>query len=260
MGQRTQFTPGTFCWADLTTTDQDAAKAFYTELFGWEVTDNPVGDGAVYSMMEYGGTPVAAISAQQQQQRDAGVPPTWNSYISVASADATLERAKELGASVHAPAFDVMDVGRMGVVQDPQGAFFLVWEAKLHIGAGLVNGHGLLSWNELASPDPEASGQFYADLFGWEVAPLEGTPMPYLMIKNSAGWTNGGIRPLMPPGTPPHWLVYFGTDELDASMAKVSELGGQQLMAAMDIGAGRIGVVQDPQGGVFALFAGRFEE
>ena len=74
MGERTAYTPGTFSWTDLTTTDQDGAKAFYTELFGWEADDNPVGEGMVYSMMIVGGKPVAAISPQPQQQREMGAP------------------------------------------------------------------------------------------------------------------------------------------------------------------------------------------
>jgi uncharacterized protein len=211
-------------------------------------------------MAQVGGVSVAAISPQPQQQRDAGVPPVWNSYITVESADAALERAKELGATVHAPAFDVMDAGRMGVVQDPQGAYFLVWEPKENIGAGLVNGHGMLSWNELASPDADASGKFYADLFGWSVEPMEGMPMKYSVVKTAAGTTNGGIQEMLPPGTPPHWLVYFGTDDIDDTLARAVEHGGQQLMGPMSIGVGTIAVVQDPQGAVFALYAGEFEE
>jgi uncharacterized protein len=259
MGERTNYTPGTFSWTDLSTTDQTAAKTFYMELFGWEADDQPMGDGAVYSMMTIGGKNVAAISPQPQQQRDAGVPPVWNSYITVESADQTLERAKALGATVHAPAFDVFDAGRMGVVQDPQGAFFLPWEPKDNIGASLVNAPGALTWNELASPDMDASAQFYSELFGWKVTPLEDSPMPYMAIQNAAGANNGGIRPVMPPGTPPHWLVYFGTADIDATHAKASQLGGPSLAEPMDIGMGHIAVVQDPQGAVFALFAGRFE-
>jgi predicted enzyme related to lactoylglutathione lyase len=260
MGERTQYTPGTFCWADVSTPDQDGAKTFYGSLFGWNFTDNPVGDGGVYSMADLDGKQVAAVSPQPKQQIDAGAPPSWNSYLWVEDADATLEQAKALGASVHAAAFDVMDAGRMGVLQDPQGAYVLLWQPKEHRGAQMVNGAGMLSWNELASPDPDASGGFYSDLLGWQVSPVEGMPMKYLMLKTAAGGTNGGIRELMPPGTPPHWLVYFGTDDIDASMAKVSELGGQQLMAAMDVGMGKIGVAQDPQGAVFALYAGEFED
>ena len=203
MAERTQYTPGTFCWTDLSTTDQDAAKAFYSSLFGWEAEDLPVGDGLFYSMMRKDGKDVAAIATQPEQQREAGVPPTWNSYVSVEDADPVAERAGQLGANVHAPPFDVMDAGRMAVIQDPQGAFIQVWQPKQHFGAALVNAPGALSWNELQSPDIEASASFYRDLFGWTTAPFEDSPDPYLVIQNE-GRGNGGIRPVTPPGVPPH--------------------------------------------------------
>jgi predicted enzyme related to lactoylglutathione lyase len=260
MGERTKYTPGTFSWTDLTTTDQDDAKAFYSELFGWEAHDLPVGDDMVYSMMSIDGKNVAAISPQPQQQREAGAPPSWNSYITVQSADEALEQAKQLGATVHAPAFDVMDAGRMGVVQDPQGAYFAVWEAKQNIGAALVNAPGALSWNELASPDLDGSASFYGELFGWAVEPFEMPGMEYRTIQTADGHGNGGMRPAMPPGSPPHWLVYFGADDLDATITKASELGGTTLVEPTEIGVGKIAVIQDPQGAVFALYAGEFQD
>jgi hypothetical protein len=260
MAERTQHSPGTFSWTDLNTTDQEAAKAFYSGLFGWEITDMPAGEGVVYSMAGIGGKWVGAISPQPQQQRDAGVPPVWNSYVTVTDVDATAARAGELGATVHAPPFDVMEAGRMAVVQDPQGAWFLLWQPNQHIGAGLVNAPGALCWNELGSPDPDGSAKFYGDLLGWTTEPMEGGDMPYLVVKTADGHTNGGIRPPMPPGTPPFWLVYFATEDLDATLAKVSELGGNVLMGNTDIGIARIGVVQDPQGAVFALYMGPLED
>jgi predicted enzyme related to lactoylglutathione lyase len=261
MAERTKYAPGTFSWTDLTTTDQDGAKSFYMELFGWEAEDRPAGEGIVYSMMKLDGEDVAAISPQPEQQREAGAPPMWNSYITVRSADEALSRAAQLGATVHAPAFDVFDAGRMGVVQDPQGAYFLVWEPKDHIGAALVNAPGALSWNELASPDLDGSAAFYGDLFGWTTEPLEEAPMPYLIIKNSDGRTNGSMRPTMPPDSPPFWLVYFGIDDLDAGLAKIGELGGSTIAEPMDVGpGGRIAVAQDPQRALFALYAGSFED
>lgn len=259
MAERTQYTPGTFSWADLTTTDQEAAKQFYGGLFGWEFEDNPVGDGVVYSMASLSGKPVGAISPQPQQQRDAGVPPLWNSYVTVTSADETLAKARELGATIHAPAFDVMDVGRMGVIQDPQGAYVMAWEPRSHIGAGLVNGAGLLSWNELASPDPEASGLFYSRLFDWKIDAMEGMGMPYLVIANSDGHGNGGIRQAADT-EPCYWLVYFGSDDATATLARVEELGGTRLSEPMEIPQGTIAVAQDPQGAVFALYGGQFED
>lgn len=261
MGTRSNYSPGTFSWTDLTTPDQDAAKRFYVELFGWQADDQPIGENAFYSLMELDGADVAAISPQPEQQRTAGAPPLWNSYITVTSADETAERAAQLGATVHAPAFDVFDAGRMAVVQDPVGAFFLVWEPKAHIGASLVNVPGALTWNELATPDLEASERFYGELFGWSTEPLPDSPIPYRVIKNADGHTNGGISAMVPEGTPPHWLVYFGAEDVDRAIAKVGELGGATMMEPTDIGrAGRIAVARDPQGAVFALYSGRFED
>jgi uncharacterized protein len=258
MGERAAYAPGTFCWVDLTTTDQGAAKAFYSELFGWEAEDLPAGEDAFYSIMRLGGESVAAIAPQPPPQRDAGVPPAWNSYVSVESADAAAERAKELGATVHAPAFDVFQAGRMAVIQDPQGAHCLMWQPREHFGAALVNAPGALVWNELQSPDPQASSAFYDQLFGWETAAFPGSSEPYLAIKNG-GANNGGIRELSPPGTPPHWLAYFGTDDVEAAIARVQELGGRALAGPIDIQIAKIAVVADPQGAVFALYAGQLE-
>ncbi len=258
MGERQNYTSGTFSWSDLTTTDQESAKRFYGQLFGWEADDQPVGEGIVYSMMKLGSHHVAAISPQPEQQREAGVPPVWNSYVTVDSADDALARAQELGATVHAQAFDVLDAGRMGVVQDPHGAFFLVWQPKAHIGASLVNAPGALSWNELATPDMDASANFYSDLFGWTFDPMEGTEMPYSVIKKRDGASNGGMRRTQ-PGEPPYWLVYFGAEDADQALRKAGELDASTLAGPMSIGPGRIAIVRDPQGAVFALYSGHFD-
>jgi uncharacterized protein len=259
MGERTKYSPGAFSWAELATTDQDAAKQFYGQLFGWSAVDNPIGDGVVYSVMQVGGKDVAAISPQMQSQREAGAPPAWNSYITVQSADATADKAKGLGGNVLAPPFDVMDLGRMAVIQDPQGAVFMVWEPKTNIGAQLVNAPGALAWNELATPDLDASAEFYRELLGWQTEPVEGMESPYLMVKTADGATNGGMRPAAET-EPPYWLIYFGTEDAEAALSKATELGGTAVMGPMDIGMGKIGVVQDPQGTVVAVFAGRFED
>jgi predicted enzyme related to lactoylglutathione lyase len=256
MGERTGYTPGTFCWTDLTTTDQPAAKAFYGGLFGWEAEDMPVGEGVFYSIMRADGKDVAAIAPQPEPQRDAGAPPVWNSYVSVESADAAVERAKELGGTVHAPAFDVMEAGRMGVIQDPHGAYFMVWQPGQHFGAQLVNAPAAFVWNELASPDLDGSTAFYSGLFGWTVAPFEGSPTPYLSIENGEA-NNGGIRELSSPGVPPHWLVYFGVEDIDVALAKVEQLGGTKIFGPQDIQIAKIAAVRDPQGAVFALYAGQ---
>jgi predicted enzyme related to lactoylglutathione lyase len=260
MGERSEYPPGTFSWADLATTDQAAAKGFYGELFGWEADDMPVGDdsGTVYSMVRVGDKHVGAISPQPEQQRAAGVPPMWNNYITVESADDTARRAQELGAAVHAPPFDVLTVGRMAVIQDPQGAFFMLWEPRDHHGASLVNAPGALCWNELAVPDLDAAASFYGQLFGWDCSPMEGSPTPYLIIRNGER-TNGGIRE-PGPGEPPNWTPYFAIEDLDAGLATLDRLGGTTMVGPNDIGIARIAAVKDPQGAVFALYSGQLDD
>ena len=259
MGERTQYTPGTFSWVDLTTSDQEGAKAFYAGLFGWTADDRPVGDGIYYSMQQLDGKSVAAISPQPEQQREAVVPPLWNSYITVESADDAAGKAAELGATVHAPAFDVMDVGRMAVIQDPQGAFFMVWQPKTTIGAELVNVPGAFCWNELYTTDLDAAKSFYAGLFGWEWTAFEHSPEPYFVVMNG-GHSNGGARGLAQPGMPPNWLVYFAVQDIDAGVTEVAELGGETIMGPMDVGPFKVAVARDPQGAAFALYAGYLDD
>lgn len=256
MAQRTSYSPGTPSWVDLTTPDQGGAKDFYSALFGWGSEDSDMGDGAVYSMMTLEGSHLGAISPQPPQQRDAGLPPMWNTYITVQSADEALKRAQGLGATVHAPAFDVFEAGRMGVIQDPQGAFFEVWEPRANIGAGLVNAPGAFSWSELVSPDPDGSAAFYGELFGWTVTPFEGMGA-YSTVQNRDGQTIGGLR-AAGEAEPTYWLVYFGAADLAATLTRVEELGGRRLTEPMDIGMGALAAATDAQGAVFALYAGRF--
>ena len=111
------YAPGTFCWADLGTPDAAAAKRFYTALFGWSADDRPIGPDASYTMLTVDGRAVAALYALEPAH--SGAPPHWLSYISVASASDLAKRAKELGAAVLMDPFDVLDVGRMALVQDP---------------------------------------------------------------------------------------------------------------------------------------------
>ena len=252
MGERTSYEPGTFSWAELVTSDSAAAKAFYTALFGWQSEDTPIPGDGVYTMANIDGKTVAAMYEASDQ------PPHWNSYVTVAGVDESASRASELGATLLAEPFDVMEVGRMAFLQDPTGAALALWQPRAHIGAGLVNAHGALSWNELATPDPEAAKTFYAALFGWEYQPFQ---EGYWVIQN-AGRANGGLREQMEgeKGMPAYWLVYFGASDTDEAVEKAGANGGGVLAPAMDLPMGRIAVLRDGQGAVFAVYAGQMED
>ena len=174
----------------------------------------------------------------------------------------TVARARELGATVHGDAFDVFDAGRMAVIQDPASAVFAIWQPGVHIGARRVNDPGCLTWNELQTPDPEAAIDFYPGLFDWEMEPIEeGGKVAYVVIKN-AGSSNGGIMPMTEQhgAAPSHWLAYFTVPSREEVVARLRELGGGMLAGLLDLPAGRISVVHDPQGAVFALFEGKTDD
>src|SRR5919197_5032839 len=203
MGERDGYPPGIFCWADLGTTDAEAAKAFYTSVFGWEAEDAPVGDTGVYTTFKLGGRDVAAMYEMGEEERSS-LTPHWSSYVAVEDVDALAPKVLELGGEVLAHPFDVMQAGRMTALRDPTGATLHLWQAREQIGAGRVNDPGCMVWNELATPDPARARDFYAALLGWTVEPEESG---YGVIK-SGGALNGGIRPPQ-DGEPIHWLVFF---------------------------------------------------
>lgn len=261
MAEFTAHTPGTFSWPELATTDQKAAVAFYGALFGWDVNDSPIGPTEVYSTFQMRGKPVGAAYNMRPEERQHGAPPHWNSYVTVANTDEAVKKAEGLGAKVFAPPFDVMDYGRMAVLQDPTGAVFQVWQAKTHIGAMIMGEPGSLCWTELATRDTDAAEKFYTQLFGWtpkHSAP--GSPMPYTEF-SVAGTPGIGMTPMpaqVPAFVPSYWMPYFQVADCDASTAKAKSLGANTMVPPQDIpNAGRFSVQADPQGAVFALFTPR---
>jgi predicted enzyme related to lactoylglutathione lyase len=259
MGKRERYEPGTFCWVDLATTDPAGAKAFYGELFGWEAEDMPAGEGTTYTMLRLDGDYVCAL---YEMDTERGTPPHWLSYVSVDSADATAARARELGGTVYGEALDVLDAGRMAVIQDPTGASFAVWQPRAHIGARRVNDPGCLTLNELHTRDPEAAITFYAGLFGWETEVIEENGEPVYGSINNAGSLNGGLMPMTEEhgDAPSYWLPYFTVRSTEGAVAKIRDLGGKLMAGPLGVPAGRIAVVGDPQGAAFALFEGETDD
>jgi uncharacterized protein len=257
MGERDRHEQGTFSWADLSTPDADAARDFYGGLFGWEFEDAPIPEeagGGVYRMARIGGRSAAAMYESSERH------PAWASYVTVDDADATAARAGELGANLMGEPFDVMTSGRMALVQDPTGAVFALWQPRESIGAEIVNGHGALSLNQLNTSDPGAAERFYGELFGWRFEKVPDTETAYWGIYRDER-LNGGMMQL-PSGAPmpSHWLVYFGIDDLDAAAERISSTGGTLMIEPREVPGGRFLVAQDPQGAVFGLFAGRFDD
>lgn len=249
MPERTSYASGTPNWVDLETPDQAAATGFYSALFGWTFVDNPVDNTnqVFYAMASLDGQVVAAIAPMNSQAP--GVPSHWNSYISVDDIQATVVKVAGAGGAVVVPPFDVLDAGRMAVIQDPTGAMFELWQANTHIGAGRVNEAGAFSWSELITPDVPKAAAFYEAVLGWGAKP-QGDPVSYTEFTLGGESIAGAMNPPM-PGVPTVWGIYFGTDDTDATVAKAQELGGILLAGPMDIEPGRFAVLADPWGAMF---------
>jgi predicted enzyme related to lactoylglutathione lyase len=256
---KTMHTPGSFCWFELGTTDQNAAKTFYSGIFGWTPHDSPIGPDEVYTIFKIDGLDAAAGYTLRPDQQQQGVPPHWMPYIFTKNTDATAARAKQLGGTVVVEPFDVMDHGRMSVVQDPTGAMFCIWQPIKHAGTGVTQVHGTVVWADLSTTDQVRGAKFYSDLFGWKMVEGESmkpaAPGSYYHIVNG-GTMIGGVPPAeyRAAGVPSHWLLYYQVDNCDATVTKVKSLGGRVVVPTMTMGDVRkYAVLADPQGAVFAV-------
>ncbi len=247
--------PGTFCWAELGTTDSAAGKRFYAGLFGWSFKDTPMGPDADYTMFEIEGKPVAGLYQQDPQQQAQGIPPNWLAYISTESADRMAERTRELGGTVIMEPADVFDVGRMTLIQDPSGAVVAFWEPRNHIGAHVIGEPNTLCWNELSTNDVELAGRFYRDLLGWQLESRDQPDFKYTYFRNGDRMS-GGMMQIAPEWgpVPPHWLTYFAVDDCDGKVAKAQSLGGHVPVPPTDVPiVGRFAILEDPQEAMFAI-------
>jgi len=116
-------THGAFSWTELMTTDPEGAKTFYCDLFGWE-TEEFAMEGMNYTVVKAGGQEIGGIMAIPPEAQ--GAPPGWGTYVTVDNVDATVEKARALGANILMAPRDIPDVGRFALVQDPQGAVLSV--------------------------------------------------------------------------------------------------------------------------------------
>lgn len=233
-----------FCWIDLCTNDVEGASAFYGQLFGWKA-EGPKG----YTMLSYEGKEVGAMFEM------AGLPPHWKAYVAVESVDATVEKAKGLGASVVMPPHDVSDSGRTAVLTDPSGAVFALWQPRQHSGFGLRDAPHSFCWEELITTDVPASKAFYTELFGWDTQTDQVGPISYTQWKQNGTCIGGMLARPEGMEAPPHWATYFAVGDVDASTEKAVAAGGTVCKPPADIpGVGRFAVIFDPQGAVFYLF------
>jgi predicted enzyme related to lactoylglutathione lyase len=255
MAEAQKQTTGNFCWIEVGTTDARKAKSFYSQLFGWQTEDVPAGP-MTYTLLRKNGKDVGGLYEMSPEMKAQNVPPHWLSYVAVESADAAAKKAATLGGKITMDAMDVMEHGRMAVVQDPTGATVAVWQSKKHGGAAVSEDPGTVCWTELATRDTRAAAKFYSQLFDWK-----GTEQPAGPNATYTMWMNGeaptaGMYEMdaKMAGAPARWMPYFRVEDCDAAAAEAKKLGGTVCVEPSDIpNIGRFSVLQDPTGAAFAV-------
>jgi hypothetical protein len=246
--------PGEFCWTDLGTTDVAGAKKFYQGIFGCKMTDLPMGTGGFkYSMLHVRGRDACALYPMTDDQRKMKAPPFWLPYICVKNAARTITKAKAAGGTVCLGPMDVMDQGRMAILQDPTGASFGIWQPRQHQGAGLDDTPGTVCWHDLNTPKAAAAAKFYAKVFGWKTQRMgEGANAYQLFKLGEKG--GGGLWPVPMKQLPPCWVTYWNVADCAKTVAKVKRLGGHVLMDTFTVpGYCCFAVLRDPQGAAFGI-------
>lgn len=249
-----------FVWHDLITTDTAAAKAFYTEVFGWSMQAFPGNNE--YTVISAGAIGVGGIMPIPAEACERGAPACWQGYIAVPDVDDWAARVQAKGGATIQPPQDIPNVGRFAVAADLHGAVFILFKAK---GDGAMpnpsqGALGTVGWNELLAGNGLAAFDWYADLFGWSQAGDVdmGTMGVYQLFATGGTEAVGGMMTKMPEAPAPFWAYYFNVEALDAAMDRVKNGGGKVMNGPMEVpGPMFIANCQDPQGAGFSLVAPR---
>ncbi len=241
-------------WLDLSSKDAAGSREFYSKLFGWKL-DVQGPDFGGYALARQGGKDVAGIGPAQ----DPNAPTAWSVYIGTKDADATAKKVADQGGKVIAPVFDVADLGRMAVFQDPAGAFISVWEPKKMFGTEVVGEDGTYGWAELNARGIDKATRFYTKVFGWttKVSPMGDGQPDYTEFQLDGTSVAGAMEmnPMVPAEVPSYWLVYFTVADVDKSHKKAVDLGARELVPPQEFPGGRFSILTDPQGATIGLMS-----
>lgn len=242
-------------WIDLASSDLDRALEFYGAVFGWTFESaGPEYGGYVNAFID--GRPVAGLMANDPQWN---APDGWTTYLHTADVRATIADASASGAVAcvePAEPMEIKDKGWMGMLSDPAGAFFGLWQPAGHRGFEVVGDAGAPLYFQLTTRDYAGSLDFYRRVFGWQTAAVSDADDFRYSTASFDGEELLGVMDgsaLLPEGVPSTWTVFFGADDVDKTVALIAENGGRVIRDAEDTPYGRLAAVADPTGAGFNL-------
>ena len=258
---------GSFIWYELMTTDAAAAKRFYDPVVGWSVDADRVATDVNYRMINRAdGGMAGGLLELTPEMRDGGARPMWLGYLHAADVDAKVEEIKADGGQVMMAPWDQPGVGRLAMVNGPEGAPFYLMdpippEGKPDAVSDVfsVDQPQHVRWNELWSADPAKSIDFYKRRFGWsQEGDMDMGEMGKYQFVQHNGVGIGAVMPTMPDMPQSMWNFYIGVDDIDRATDAVRFGGGQVVNGPQEIPGGEFAVnAVDPQGALFGLVGPR---
>jgi uncharacterized protein len=245
---------GSPCWADLWTSDVEGSRAFYRGVFGWESAE-PSEEFGGYFMFLRDGNPVAGGMGDMGDMKANN---TWKIYLATDDIAKTAEKADAEGGQVVFPPEPVADLGIQSVMVDPTGAEVGTWQAGTFPGFTVLEEPGAPSWFELHTRDHAKALSFYTSVWGWETDTIGDTDeFRYTTVRNPSG--EGEVAGVMdsssflPEGQSAHWKIYWEVDDVEATVVKVTSLGGSVESPTQETPYGILAAVADPAGARFSL-------
>ncbi|MGV0793168.1 VOC family protein [Mycolicibacterium sp. XJ1819] len=241
-------------WIDLATSDTEGAQRFYRDVFGWTFESyGPDYGGYLNAMQE--GRPVAGLMFNDPQWNS---PDGWSTYFHTTDVRATIAKATAAGAFACVDPVEPMEIkdkGWMGLLTDPTGAFFGLWQPTGHQGYELVNAHGAPVYHQLTTREYGKAIDFYREVFDWQVTNVSDTDEFRYSTADFDGEALLGVMDgsVLPDGTPSTWSFFLGADDVDKTVQLVVDNGGSVIRGAEDTPYGRLAAVADPTGATFNL-------
>jgi predicted enzyme related to lactoylglutathione lyase len=202
------------------------------------------------------GASVSGLMGLPEDAKKLGLRPSWLGYVGVDDVDATADRIKELGGTLHVPPKDVPNISRFSIAVDPQMATIALfkWLKGGQEQPAELDGRGRVGWHELLGADWEKAFAFYRELFGWQKAEMDTGAVGTYQLFSAGGETIGGMFTKPPTVPVPFWLYYFNVADIDVAIRRVKAGRGAILNGPIEVPGNRW-IVQctDPQGAIFAL-------
>jgi predicted enzyme related to lactoylglutathione lyase len=258
--QEPSMAEGVFVWHQLMTRHPDKAKEFYGTVFGWTAESKPLGEFKTYMVFKMGDREIGGMLPMAEGEFE-GAPELWLTFILVEDAAKTVEKAKKLGGKVRMPVTR-LPFGCFAVLADPTNAVFAIFQVTGDEDAE-DSPDPVFAWHELMTRDADKALKFYGELFGWKgnMETYEELKMEYGIFQRENEMV-GGILPMTGPqfeGVPDSWSIYCVVKDIEKTVAKAMEAGGEVYKEITSIPAGKFAVIGDTSGAFIALLEQKAE-